>query len=206
MRYMKLSIPILSMLAVAACGASPPSASRGASAAAETPEPAAHAAERQPAPSSRYPIKAQPEIPPPREGPAMSDFSITMRRGACFGRCPQYTVTVNGAGQVDFFGKRFVGASGTHTHRADMDQLAPLLQQTQAVFASIQDVVPGAASCRRHTTDMPQITLTLEDANGTRTLRHYTGCADAPAALLALEQQIDATANVTEWVSGRATE
>lgn len=143
---------------------------------------------------------------PPREGLGMSEFSISMRRGACFGRCPQYTVTVRADGSVDFTGERFTGVEGEHSHRANMDQLALLRQKTQAVFATTQDVMPGTAACGNHATDMPQITLTLEDANGTRQLRHYTGCTSAPAALRELEKLIDSTANVGEWISGRATQ
>lgn len=140
----------------------------------------------------------------PREGLAMSEFAITMRRGACFGRCPQYSVTVDGGGNIDFTGARFVDAEGPHRAQADMDAVAVLRSKASAVFASIGDVVPGSAACERYATDHPQITLELRTAEGSRTLRHYTGCVPAPAALRELEDLIDRTANVDQWVKGGA--
>lgn len=194
----EICFAVLICLATVACSTanSPDADSAQASA------PSAPSAPSAAAPA-RIPLKGD-KSAPPREGLAMSEFSISMRRGACFGRCPQYSVTVKGDGSVDFVGERFVGATGAHSHRADMDKLALLRQKAQAVFRSTADVVPGAAGCRNYATDMPQVTLTLADADGTRGLRHYTGCADAPAALRELEQLIDATARVDEWVSGRA--
>jgi hypothetical protein len=140
----------------------------------------------------------------PREGLAMSEFAITMRRGACFGRCPQYSVTVDGGGNVDFTGTRFVNASGSHHGKADMSAVAALRSKTNAVFADVGDIVPGTSACKHYATDHPQITLELRTADGVRTLRHYTGCASSPPALRELEALIDRTANVDEWVSGRA--
>lgn len=140
----------------------------------------------------------------PREGLAMSEFAITMRRGACFGRCPQYSVTVDGGGNVDFVGTRFVSASGSHHAKADMSDVAALRSKTNAVFADVGDIVPGTSACKHYATDHPQITLELRMADGVRTLRHYTGCASSPPALRELEALIDRTANVDQWVSGRA--
>lgn len=137
----------------------------------------------------------------PREGLAMSEFSISMRRGACFGRCPQYTVTIDGAGGVTFDGDRFVNAAGTQSGKADMAAVAVLRSKTNEVFSTLSDVVPGAASCKHYATDHPQISLEWRTAEGVRTLRHYTGCTAVPAKLIALEKLIDRTADVDEWVS-----
>ncbi|NGY03851.1 DUF6438 domain-containing protein [Solimonas terrae] len=144
------------------------------------------------------------QSPLPREGMQMSEFSISMRRGACFGRCPQYRVTIDGAGGVEFVGDRFVNALGSFRGRADMAAVAELRRKAADVFATLADVVPGAAGCRHYATDHPQITLELRTAEGVRTLRHDSGCAAPPAALGELEQLIDSTAQVDEWVSGRA--
>lgn len=134
----------------------------------------------------------------------MSEFSISMRRGACFGRCPVYRVTIGGDGSVEFVGERFVGAVGTRSGRADLAQLATLRAKASAVFATTSDIVPGEASCRSYATDHQQIGMALQTAQGVRELRHYTGCASPPPALVELEKLIDATAGVEEWVSGRA--
>lgn len=32
--------------------------------------------------------------------------AVTMRRGACFGRCPEYTLTINSNGKAEYSGKR----------------------------------------------------------------------------------------------------
>lgn len=139
----------------------------------------------------------------PLEGSAISEFSISMRRGACFGRCPQYVVTIGGGGGVKFDGARFVSAVGSHFGSAEMAAVARLRSKANEVFATLGDVVPGAASCKNYATDHSQITLALRTADKTRTLRHYSGCASAPAELVELENLIDRTAKVDEWVSGR---
>src|SRR3546814_6461844 len=65
------------------------------------------------------PSSAAAESISPREGSAMSEFAISMWRGACFGRCPQYKLTVDGGGGVEFVGERAVNALGAHSGKAD---------------------------------------------------------------------------------------
>src|SRR5205085_2029263 len=49
---------------------------------------------------------APPEIPPIPNSPfpdaSSGDFEIVLERGACFGSCPDYRVSINGKGRVRF--------------------------------------------------------------------------------------------------------
>src|SRR3546814_8783422 len=72
------------------------------------------------------PSSAAAESISPREGSAMSEFAISMWRGACFGRCPQYKLTVDGGGGVEFVGER---RSEEHT-----SELQSLMRISYAVF------------------------------------------------------------------------
>src|SRR3546814_10145169 len=104
----------------------------------------------------------------PREGSALSEFAISMWRGACVGRCPQYKRTVDGGGGVEFVGERAVNALGAHSGKADMAAVATLRSKASEVFSTLTDVVPGAASCKHYATDHPQITLELRTVDSVR--------------------------------------
>src|SRR3546814_6344115 len=83
------------------------------------------------------PSSAAAESIPPREGSAMSEFAISMWRGACFGRCPQYKLTVDGGGGVEFVGERAVNALGAHSGKADMAAVATLRSKASEVFSTL---------------------------------------------------------------------
>src|SRR3546814_10632191 len=119
------------------------------------------------------PSSAAAESISPREGSAMSEFAISMWRGACFGRCPQYKLTVDGGGGVEFVGERAVNALGAHSGKADMAAVATLRSKASEVFSTLTDVVPGAASGKHYATDPPPIPLALRTVRHVRTPPHH---------------------------------
>src|SRR3546814_14341006 len=123
----------------------------------------------------------------------MSEFAISMWRGVCFGRCPQYKLTVDGGGGVEFVGERAVNALGAHSGKADMAAVATLRSKASEVFSTLTDVVPGAASCKHYATDHPQITLELRAADRVRTLSPYTARESEPTDTDHLDTMIDRT-------------
>lgn len=54
---------------------------------------------------------------------------VTMRRGACFGRCPEYTITVRKDGTLEYNGTRNTMPLGTFQKNIGIEKAQALLQQ-----------------------------------------------------------------------------
>jgi hypothetical protein len=146
----------------------------------------------EPVPVPQTPASQTPGQPAPDAQP----FQVSLERTACFGRCPMYVVTVAGDGQVTFAGKDFVAQAGTHQGDVDtavVDQLRQAI--TDAGFFAMNDCY-----CERRMTDMPSVIITVQWGERQKTVKHYTGDHSAPAALIKLQEQIDALAGSERWV------
>ena len=55
--------------------------------------------------------------------------SVTMRRGACFGRCPEYSLTIQSDGLVKYVSKRNAQPEGSFEKNIGADKARKLLQQ-----------------------------------------------------------------------------
>lgn len=125
----------------------------------------------------------KPGKPVPIEGD-----SITYATGACFGRCPVYSVTVRPDGSGVFTGERFTAVSGERAfkltpeqYRAFAAKLAPWRPKTGEKRYS-----PGEPGCEHAATDLPSVDVTWTRAIGdSQHLYYYYGCRmgdDAPIA------------------------
>jgi hypothetical protein len=119
---------------------------------------------------------------------------VTLKRGACFGRCPMYVVKVMSDGAVVFDGERFVATVGKATGALDAAALEKLTQRLDAsAFASWK-----AAYTDRRMTDMATVELTVRG----RTVVHYLGDDSAPEGLKQLEDDVDALVGTAQWIAG----
>ncbi len=130
--------------------------------------------------------------PPSEPGPVR----ITLERSVCFGFCPDYTVTINGDGQVTYEGRRFVTVAGRQTATIPAADVQRLLARFDAVgFDALRD------EYRAHVTDLPTYTITLERDGQTKRVLDYGGVsAGMPEAVRDLQDEIDRTANTARWV------
>lgn len=151
---------------------------------------------------------ARPAPPVPRadvpQAVADSGTHIALERGPCFGTCPVYVVTVEGSGSVLFQGKRFVADSGVSTGTVPSARVDSLVSELAAAgyFDFADRYVPGEPGCgERVTTDLPSVTTEVQARGRRKRIEHYHGCPDAPPALQALEERIDAVAGVARWIS-----
>lgn len=152
----------------------------------------------------RAPRTAPPRMtggpPPPQQGQPgtvpsydLTDVVITMQRGACFGRCPIYTVTIYGDGRVEFLGDRFVQAVGPHTDSIPVEHVNRLVHAFYATgFFAMQDEYTNS-----HITDLPTVRTTFSGGGITKSIRDYFG---APEALRTLEKLIDTIARTDQWI------
>lgn len=122
------------------------------------------------------------------------DVEISLQQSACFGRCPEYAVTVHGDGSVEFSGNRFVAAPGPQQGRADPARLGQLreLLQRPAVEALAVDHRPGQHA-DHHARPAP-----LRPASAHRSL---SGLQQCPGHAAQACGPIDEAAGPARWIS-----
>jgi len=121
---------------------------------------------------------------------------VSLLRGACYGTCPVYTVRVDGAGQVEFRGLKFVCAKGLHRARVPREAAQRLLAAIDdAGFADMPDYD------RFDYTDAPA-NLTWADfgAGRVHAVRHYDGMRDVPDIVDAIEDAVDRVSRDARWL------
>ncbi|UIJ44629.1 DUF6438 domain-containing protein [Sphingomonas cannabina] len=139
---------------------------------------------------------------------------MTLTRGACFGACPAYSVTISGAGLVRFsttddtiagaseVHRRFNGSGvlwpGVHTARIDPVVARQLIERFRQVgFLGLKDEY----SCP--VTDQSATQLTFAAPGVKKTVTDYVGeCVGMPHGVAELEEEIDRVAGTARWVSG----
>lgn len=188
------SLALLSLLVLAACvAAEHPTAP--AESTATAPKPAAASAPA-PAPTPR------PTSGPGPDTTAAGDFELSLQRGPCYGRCPQYSLRLRADGSVRFDGERHVAAAGAQQGQADPARLAALIEQLrQPELAQLKDIYrPGQAGCGQTATDMPSSLIEWTLDGRRHRIQFYQGCAGAPAALRSLPARIDEVAGSQRWI------
>jgi len=132
----------------------------------------------------------------PAEQPTMSNVEIRLNRGVCFGFCPDYTVTINGEGQVRYEGRRFVNVRGERTATIPREDVARLVARFDEIgFDRLNDAY------RAQVSDLPSYTVTLTRDGRTKTVVDYGGTGTGmPASVRALQDEIDRVAGTAQWV------
>lgn len=126
----------------------------------------------------------------------MQDVEIRLARGACFGFCPVYTVTITGEGAVRYEGRNHVDAVGVRTATIPPADVARLVARFDEVgFDRLQDAY------RSQATDLPTFTISITRNGQTKTVVDYGGVsAGLPRAVRDLEDEIDRVAGTAQWV------
>lgn len=135
-----------------------------------------------------------------------SSVAITLERGACFGRCPVYSVSLFDDGSVFFNGRQYVESMGAHKSRIPAAEVTVLLGRYQQTFFDLRDTLftPDSPACGGYITDMPtfQIAVDRQGESGTRrTVRVDFGCKDASPFLKEFAHAIDSVARTQQWIS-----
>ena len=140
-------------------------------------------------------------LTPTAPGPVPADFQVALERGACFGTCPVYKLTLLADGTVAFEGIMFVDVEGNQTAKLTSEDVRGLVNAVvDADFFRLADRYEVQA------TDLPSITLTVTMNGRTKSVYHYgLGCGTdfdkAPSSLCGLEAQIEGIPVANGWVS-----
>lgn len=126
------------------------------------------------------------------------DVLITLERGACFGRCPQYKVSISGDGKVIFEGKENTKVKGKAEAELTEDEVKMLVEEFDKIrFFDLNDRY-DQTNCPNAATDQSTVLISLKVGDKNRSISHYTGCVEGdeapykpyPAGLLTLENMI----------------
>jgi len=144
--------------------------------------------------------------PPERFGPQRTlpalasgdDFSMSLERRGCEGRCPVYTVAVSGNGAVTYNGFAYVATKGIQRDHISTQAAMELLNRfRQANFQSALPLYSGEF-------DGGYDVLTLRIGERQYQVVDETGLeVGLPNAILNLEEAIDKATQSARWVGGR---
>ena len=128
--------------------------------------------------------------PPP---PEVGSVEIQLRRTACYGPCPAYSVDLFGDGRVEYHGHLHVSVLGGRSYRIE-----PLAVTELAKRFYEKGFFNFCSSYRMKATDMSSDETTIHLGNIVRTVFVYGD--KAPEGLEDLQKQIEQTANVARFV------
>jgi hypothetical protein len=155
---------------------------------------------------AHQPAPAADAAPAPAHSNAQKNPStIRLERGSCYGRCPEYAVTVSTDGVVRFEGRRNTKKTGTDSARVSPKAAKALFQRfDKAGFAGFADrYTHGTPGCTRYIADLPTVTTTLTRNGVAKRVERDGGCRGAPSSLPSLEQAVDSVAQTTRWIGPR---
>jgi hypothetical protein len=121
---------------------------------------------------------------------------IKLERGPCLGRCPVYSVEIDGNGKVEYKGDQFVLVKGRRTRTIAPSDVAALLDKFRA--ADFWSLRPAYAAS---VTDIPEYRITLTIGEQTKSVVDYLGGdVGMPRRVGELETDIDRLAGTERWV------
>lgn len=139
------------------------------------------------------------------------DVLITLERTGCLGPCPEYKVTIQGDGRVQFTAdtapengyqhlSRWNGVlvPGTHEARVPPEAVAALVRQFEAAnFWRIKHAY------RQMSVDDPTYIVSLRMGSRAKTVEDHSGIeVGMPHAVRGLEDAIDQVAGTDRWITG----
>ena len=131
--------------------------------------------------------------------------AVTLVRGACFGTCAQYSLTVSSNGDVVFVGFAYVRTRGlARAHISPTAARALIARFTEANFIDMwEQYLAGQTSCGLYATDAPIVELSLVTPTLYKKVVHDYGCSSAPSVLRELQAAVDATGESSRWLPAR---
>lgn len=133
--------------------------------------------------------------------PDVPDALIQMRRAGCVSdKCPVYSVAIFADGTVAYDGRVNVGVVGYRKGKISPDQLNQLISALDSMHFLDLSATGGVCATE---TGRQMVTLDYRPGSVQKTVVHDSGCWSAPPAMAVLEQSIDRSSGVEQWVAPR---
>ena len=143
----------------------------------------------------------------PKPNPVEFD-TVVLRRTACYGQCPVYTVEISATGQVKYTGEEFVSVKGVRhgsVPQANVELLAAALRHVK--FAQMNEKYQFETDgCVDMPTDLPSLSISVIKSGKTHNVSFYTGCHGPTVPTEELEwlsNTIDFMARTDPWIYRR---
>ena len=138
--------------------------------------------------------QAEKEEPPVNVRPAFVSASI--RKTACFGKCPEFTVEFNASGTATYKGKRHVKRIGDYTAVLSNQNANLILQKAQENrFFDMSKTYP--VDEKHMVMDFP---MTITNVKFGRQNKTVTNNSDAPENLVTFENFLLELSETLKWV------
>ncbi len=116
---------------------------------------------------------------------------IEMTKTACFGRCPEYTINLDGKGNGLYKGIKNVDKIGNYEKNFSAEEVNGLITAFEkAKFWDFEDEYTAKV------TDLPTTYISFTKGSQSKKIKDYYG---APATLKALEKAVEELANSAGW-------
>lgn len=163
------------------------------------------------------PHEILPDVSVPFPSAAPMDIAITLKRSACYGDCPDYSVTVTGEGKIRFSTNEVNFPGGeAEVHRLFNGHSVLLLGTDDAEVSplAVADLLDKFREAHfmgmkpeyvAEITDNPTYVLTLRVGNVIKQVVDYVGSeVGMPASVTALQDAVDHLAGTDRWIYGNA--
>lgn len=127
-------------------------------------------------------------------------LKMMLTRSGCFGTCPQYSISVDGTGRVEFVGTGFVAVEGKHRTAVSEDTVDKLVAEFKKTdFFSLDPIYMASV------TDCPTYTLEMSVGDVRMKVVDYVGEAvGMPASVTRLEEHMDELLESERWLKGNS--
>jgi Domain of unknown function (DUF6438)/Ankyrin repeats (3 copies) len=131
----------------------------------------------------------------------LRSVSVTLKRTACYGTCPVYTVAIHGSGLVEYLGEFHVDIPGAQAGSVPPEKFTDLLKAFENIhFFDLKD------KYFENCTDLPTAIISiLADGKTKQVSNYFGGCEGAKSGpqvdLAKLADQIDGAAGAGRWVT-----
>ncbi len=118
----------------------------------------------------------------------------SMKKTACYGKCPVFEVKFYSDGKATYHGKKFVDREGYYVAVIDDFRVSEIVRQANEVgFFKLDNTYPKNG---RTITDLPNTITMVNDGIQEKSI---TNNHEAPASLLDFEQYLEAQIDQLEW-------
>lgn len=128
---------------------------------------------------------------------------IKLRRTACFGTCPIYSLEIFEDGRLHFNGEQFVAAIGPREAQIAPSTVNALIQEFRKIdYFDLKDVYESYQNPDGTTewiSDLSTTYISLRIGTRSKTIKDY---AFSPESLEMLEHEIERVANTHRWIHG----
>jgi len=127
------------------------------------------------------------------KGLIAEDFNLTLDKGACFGSCPVYTLSIDNEGNAIYEGKRFTDKSGIHKKKLSKQVLQKLAKQlNDSNFFSFLE------QYRSDIADLPLIEVSHTNKGLSKSVK---GKNTRPKSLIEIQKSLEDIANQDGWIA-----